>query len=1010
MSWVFPLVIWGSIGAILAITVVCLANHIDTVFMHLYYFPLVLIGYYYRKKGIPLILSLAGFYFALALFFVYPSVVEIESAGLRAGMFIIVGITVALLSDTLQKKTAEKQQVIDNLGESEQRYRSLFENMQEGFAYCRMIYDEQGQPADFIYLKVNPAFDRITGAGTVIGKQATEVFPDIHRTFPQLFEIYGRVAKTGKPEAFDLNFTPVKKWLHISVYSAEQDFFVAVFSDITESRQSEDALIKSEENLRENQILLANAMDLAHIANWEFDVASGMFTFDDRFYALYGSNADREGGNLMPAETYLREFVHPEDRQNVLSEIQKLLGTKDPAYTGQMEHRIITRDGSVRTIIARYAPVLGPDGTVIRTYGANQDITERKEMENALRESEEKFRGIFDTINDGIHIHEIKPDGKPGKFIEVNEVACRMLQYTREELLKFGPLDFVNGNHSQPLPEITKDLSTIGYSIFETEHRRKDGTLVPVEINAHVSSISGKKVVVAIIRDITERKKAIALIKDSEQRLLDIINFLPDPTFVIDKDGKVIAWNLAIQDLTGLPPESILGKGNYEYANLLFGERRPLLIDLVIHKDEEELLKHYKNTQQEGKILSGKFHVPSLMGKPADLWIIATPLFNQAGEITGAIESIRDITKIKKIENELKDLNLNLEQRVQDRTCALEDARNYARSLIEADLDPLLLIGTDGKLNDVNHACEEITGLGRDALLGTFFLDHVENKEQAKSGFDEVLKEGKLTNRRYTILHRDGHVTPVISSSGLYRNSEGSINGVIVALHDITQILHDEEIINAQLREKEILLREIHHRVKNNLQIIISLINLQLKNIGDPTVAGSLRDTQNRVRAISLVHERMHMSKDLARIDFGKYLHYLSTNLFAIYQKDPVDLSITFDAENIVLDIDTAVPLGLIFNELISNMLKYAFPGGRKGRCTISVHRNGQSLLLTICDNGIGMPANFDWKNTPTLGLKLVSILVEQLKGTISLDCTSGTCFTITIALSEGKEEIHHIG
>ena len=209
--------------------------------------------------------------------------------------------------------------------------------------------------------------------------------------------------------------------------------------------------------------------------------------------------------------------------------------------------------------------------------------------------------------------------------------------------------------------------------------------------------------------------------------------------------------------------------------------------------------------------------------------------------------------------------------------------------------------------------------------------DYVENKEQAKSGFEGVLKEGQVIGSRYIILHRDGHGTPVISGSTLYRNNDGSLGGVFVTLHDITQILHDEETIRSQLKEKEVLLREVHHRVKNNLQIIISLINLQSKIIHDPVVVESLRDTQNRVRAISLVHERLHMSKDLARIDFGAYLRYL-IDLFAVYQKNPSSLRLIFDTENIVLDIDTAAPLGLIFNELISNMFKYAFPDGRKGK------------------------------------------------------------------------------
>jgi PAS domain S-box-containing protein len=135
-------------------------------------------------------------------------------------------------------------------------------------------------------------------------------------------------------------------------------------------------------------------------------------------------------------------------------------------------------------------------------------IIERKRAEKALNESEGKFRGIFNTINDGIHIHEIRPDGTPGKFIEVNEVACRMLQYTRDELLEHGPLEFVTGYHSRPFSEIIGELSSTGHAIFETEHRRKDGTIMPVEVNTHVVTLQGKRVMVSVVRDITERRQA----------------------------------------------------------------------------------------------------------------------------------------------------------------------------------------------------------------------------------------------------------------------------------------------------------------------------------------------------------------------------------------------------------------------------------------------------------------------------------------------------------------------
>ncbi len=193
----------------------------------------------------------------------------------------------------------------------------------------------------------------------------------------------------------------------------------------------------------------------------------------------------------------------------------------------------------------------------LELMAANEELAATEEELNrqfyALAESEEKFRGIFDHINDGLHIHEIGPDGRPGKFIEVNEVACRMLQYTREELLVHGPLDFVTDFHNRPLDELIGELSTIGHSIFETEHRRKDGTILPVEINTHVVTLQGKRMAVGVVRDITERKRAEdALIRVNQK--LNVLSQLTrkdltNQTFVLSS-----YLELAKNQLTGQEP------------------------------------------------------------------------------------------------------------------------------------------------------------------------------------------------------------------------------------------------------------------------------------------------------------------------------------------------------------------------------------------------------------------------------------------------------------------------
>jgi len=219
---------------------------------------------------------------------------------------------------------------------------------------------------------------------------------------------------------------------------------------------------------------------------------------------------------------------------------------------------IALRDGRV---VERYSFPMIQDGIRIGRVWSFHNIIGRKHAEDALQVSGEKFRGIFDMVNDGIHIHEIAPDGTPGKFIEVNEVACRMLQYTREEMLEHGPLDFVTGYHNRPFGEIIRELSTTGHAIFETEHTRKDGSVVPVEINAHVVSLDGTRVMVSVVRDITLRKQAEEALQESEERFRMLLQDVPSVAVQgYRMDGTTHYWNKASGNLYGYTPEEAVGK------------------------------------------------------------------------------------------------------------------------------------------------------------------------------------------------------------------------------------------------------------------------------------------------------------------------------------------------------------------------------------------------------------------------------------------------------------------
>ena len=205
-----------------------------------------------------------------------------------------------------------------------------------------------------------------------------------------------------------------------------------------------------------------------------------------------------------------------------------------------------------------------------------------------------------------------------------------------------------------------------------------------------------------------------------------------------------------------------------------------------------------------------------------------------------------------------------------------------------------------------------------------------------------------------------------------------------------------EDALKASLREKEVLLKEIHHRVKNNLQVVSSLMNLQARHLKDGEAMTLLKESQRRIRSMALIHEKLYLSKELARIDMAGYIGSLAQYLFQSYRIKPSLIRFRADIRDVVLDINTAIPCGLLINELISNSLKHAFPQERRGEISIMLRPEGdRTCLLVIKDDGTGLPPGFDFRRTKTLGMQLVTMLVEQLDGTIKLVRNGGTEFRI---------------
>lgn len=241
--------------------------------------------------------------------------------------------------------------------------------------------------------------------------------------------------------------------------------------------------------------------------------------------------------------------------------------------------------------------------------------------------------------------------------------------------------------------------------------------------------------------------------------------------------------------------------------------------------------------------------------------------------------------------------------------------------------------------------------------------------------------------------------------------ADGRIALVAGSTRDVTERRRSEERTRTSLIERDTLLKEIHHRVKNNLQVIVSLLSLQSGQMTDPTALTAFRDTQSRVRAIARIHETLYSSADLAQVEFGDYARVLVGDLLAFYDASPDRIQLQLNTEDMVLDIDQAIPLGLVLNELVTNALKHAFPGARSGIVEVSLcylHESigpGQTLdeacgLLRVRDNGVGIPAGLDFAQAASMGMYLVRILARQLHGKVELERGNGSEFCVTFPLT----------
>jgi len=339
--------------------------------------------------------------------------------------------------------------------------------------------------------------------------------------------------------------------------------------------------------------------------------------------------------------------------------------------------------------------------------------------------------------------------------------------------------------------------------------------------------------------------------------------------------------------------------------------------------------------------------------------------------------------------------SIEMEEERKQTEAALRESEAQKKAILDASVDRIRLSDTDMRIIWANETHARELDMTPEELVGKICYEVFVGRDSTcpECPAQKALKTGTIEHTVLTRLHEgEGEKEKYLDSYAVpLKNESGEIVNMMMITRDITARKQAQDKLTASLREKEVLLKEVHHRVKNNMQVISSLLNLQSQHITDKASRAMFQESQNRVRSMALIHEKLYTSEDLAHIDIAAYIHDLTAFLLSTYpvrNKIKVNTAIT----DIFCNITTAIPCGLIINELVSNALKHAFPQKQKGTITVSMTpSNKDSLILTVSDTGIGFPEAIDFRNTTTLGLQLVTSLVEQVEGTITLDRSEGT-------------------
>jgi PAS domain S-box-containing protein len=802
---------------------------------------------------------------------------------------------------------------------------------------------------------------------------------------PSIADFVQEVISLNSPEKIDVK---VGTKLYLVVFSPlpEQKFVNISVFDISDQKEVEG-------KLRENENKYRNIVETSVEGIWIFNSVSETTYVNEKMAGMLGYNPEEMIGR------FIWDFAYEEDK----GIFQVKLANRKQGIDEVYELKLIRKDGSPLWFSVSAKGFFDNAGKFEGSVGMFTDITNRKKVEEALRDSEERFHSAFD--DSAVAMALVCPDAR---LLKVNDAFCRLLGFEKSEMEGRTFIDFTYPDDIEPSTLNHKAVISCEKPFFWLVKRyiRKDRKMIWCEVSSSpVFDSKGCPIyTVAHIQDITERKEAeealqnaydcleervkerteeleeaYISLKESEERLSEAQRIAHlgnyDNNLVSDK----LYWSDELYRIFGLQPQE--GMTFNKFLS-------------YIHPDDKDFVKKAVIEAINGKHYAINYRIIRPDGQERIVHSEREAIFDKANKPIRAKGTIQDVTEQKKSEEKIQNL----------------------ANIVESSNDAIGTISLDGLILSWNKGAEQVYGYSTEEISGkpVTILAPSHLKDETIRLSERVKKREKIRNYETIRQRKDGKLIYVsFSLSPVFDIHEKLIAFSFIS-RDITKRKKVEEALNnIEIARKQ----EIHHRIKNNLQVISSLLDLQSekfkgkKNIEDSQVLEAFRESKDRVISMALIHEELHKGGEIDTLNFSHYIEELADNLLLTYRLCNKGISLYTDIEDdIFFDMDTSVPLGMIVNELVSNSLKHAFSGRNKGEIRIKLHREenvkcksedyNPAYVLTVSDNGIGIPENLDIEDLDSLGLQLVATLVDQLDGELELRRDNGTEFIIRFKVS----------